>query len=60
MLFKTGCTNEEEACYSIFTSAIPRITASITNYEFIDPSAMQMIKNAHKYNNQYTHIYTFQ
>jgi len=39
-LFVTGCTNEDEVCYSIFTSEIPRIIASITNYEFIDPSPM--------------------
>lgn len=39
-LFKTGCTNEDEVCYSIFTSTIPRIIASITNYEFIDTSPM--------------------
>jgi len=39
-LFITGCTNEDEVHYSIFTCAIPRIIASITNYEFIDPSPM--------------------
>lgn len=37
-LFITGCTSEDEVCYSIFTSAIPRIIATITNYEFIHPS----------------------
>jgi hypothetical protein len=34
----------------------------MTNYEFIDPSPMYVNdkhKNAHKHNNQYTHIYNY-
>jgi hypothetical protein len=38
MLFIIGCTNGDEVCYSIFASAIPTIIATISNYEFIDPS----------------------